>query len=455
MAIQKTVVLAAVAIVLAAVLLNVFSSTGANGQAISPYAHARTDRRIQPKSPLPLPPVNVVVADPDFDEPIVRVTDENTDPTRPGAFFQTSSIGQQNTWSADSRKFIVRREGSAILPFSFDPSTMAVQRLQDPNAHDPLTLPFTEGPTFSYRDPDLIYGTADGDFLTVKSYRFSTGKISTVLDTRTCGVQPPLNPRATNGADLTVSADDGRLALSEGGSEVDKHMFVIVEDRARGCRWYNTQTGEIGGEWGEVGHTATAGYNIHHVYVTKNGRYVRVEGVDKNYFWDVQTLNVTPCTLYCDGYEGQGYSHFVQAPGLIDEMNIWKRDIDNPDSYFQLVVPLKTPHQFDLTKHYSWNNANLGDNVPVCLSTYRYYSNDQIEGLWDGEILCIETDGVRSTVWRFAHNRTIVGDEFQSQPLGNVSPDGRFFEFDSNWDGAVGLTREGLSRSDVWIVGLR
>jgi hypothetical protein len=452
--IQKTGVLASLSIILAAVLLSAFSSTGANGQAVSPYPHARTDRRIQPESWLALPPVNSVVVDPDFGEQIVRVTDENTDPSLPGATFQTSDIGQQNTWSADSRKFIVVREGGAVLPFSFNPSTMAVARLLDPNTHLPFSLHFTEGPTFSYRDPDLIYGTSDGDFLTIKSYRFSTGQLSTVLDTRTCGVQPPLNPDATNGVDLTASADDSRLAMSEGGTEVNKHMFVVLEDRELGCRWYNTQTGQIGGQWGAVGYTPAAGYNIHHVYLTKGGRYVRVQSEYTNYFWDVQTLNVTACSFDCDGYEGQGYSHFVHAPGLIDDMNIWERPIDNLNSYVQLVVPLKTPHGWALQQHYSWNNANPEDNVPVCLSTYGY-AYGPIQEPWDGEILCIETDGVRSTVWRFAHTRTVVGSDYLSQPLGNVSPDGRFFEFDSNWDRTVGFTPEGLSRYDVWIVALR
>ena len=74
---------------------------------------------------------------------------------------------------------------------------------------------------------------------------------------------------------------------------------------------------------------------------------------------------------------------------------------------------------------------------------------------FDGEIFCIKTDGIASTIWRFAHNRAIwVDPYFNTQPLGNVSRNGRFFLFTSGWDGQLGVDRDGVPRSDVWIVKL-
>jgi len=29
--------------------------------------------------------------------------------------------------------------------------------------------------------------------------------------------------------------------------------YCLLYDRTQGCRWYNTQTGEIGGQWGPKG----------------------------------------------------------------------------------------------------------------------------------------------------------------------------------------------------------
>jgi hypothetical protein len=91
----------------------------------------------------------------------------------------------------------------------------------------------------------------------------------------------------------------------------------------------------------------------------------------------------------------------------------------------------------------------------VCASLYNYDGDTTISRAWDDEIVCIETDGFRSTVWRFAHHRAYMRDKFfNTQPLGNVSKDGRFFLFTSSWDGELGLGPDGTPRSDMWIVKL-
>jgi hypothetical protein len=79
-----------------------------------------------------------------------------------------------------------------------------------------------------------------------------------------------------------------------------------------------------------------------------------------------------------------------------------------------------------------------------------------IQRPWDAEIICLETDGQASTVWRFAHNRASADIEyFNTQPLGNVSPDGEFFLFTSDWDEQLGIEESGRPRSDAWIVKLQ
>ena len=70
-------------------------------------------------------------------------------------------------------------------------------------------------------------------------------------------------------------------------------------------------------------------------------------------------------------------------------------------------------------------------------------------------MFCIETDGAASTVWRFAHNRaTWYPKYFNTQPLGSISRDGRFFLFTSAWDEQLGAESNGTPRSDAWIVKL-
>ena len=97
----------------------------------------------------------------------------------------------------------------------------------------------------------------------------------------------------------------------------------------------------------------------------------------------------------------------------------------------------------------------MNDTDPVCGSTHSYDVDTTIDQPFAGEIFCVETDGLASTVWRFAHNRAgYISPFFQTQPLGNVSLDGNFFLFTSDWDAQLGKATDGTPLSDVFIVKL-
>jgi hypothetical protein len=236
---------------------------------------------------------------------------------------------------------------------------------------------------------------------------------------------------------------------------------VIVYDKQLGCRWYNTQTGQIGGQWGATGTaSAPAGYLIRHTAISGNGQYVRVDVNNFGfYIWDLATLNLVACPvnggLFCSGYGTMGNSAYVNAAGKVDQMNTLIRPLSSLSDYSQLGYPLEPPYHFGQAKHFAWANGYFNDALPVCGSTYNSHGLPQIDAPYDGEIFCIETDGLASTVWRFAHNRALwIAPNFNTQPLGNVSIDGRWFLFTSRWDGQLGNDNTGLPRSDVWIVKL-
>jgi hypothetical protein len=93
------------------------------------------------------------------------------------------------------------------------------------------------------------------------------------------------------------------------------------------------------------------------------------------------------------------------------------------------------------------------------------------------EVIAVATDSSQK-VWRFCHTRALVhtpardaggaqsrptdrtrmGEEqpynFWDTPRGNVSQDGMFFMFTSNWEDSVGKDRMGRFREDVFIVKL-
>ena len=105
---------------------------------------------------------------------------------------------------------------------------------------------------------------------------------------------------------------------------------------------------------------------------------------------------------------------------------------------------------------------NPEDTNPACFSTYRPDNPDapatplKVTGPWENEIDCLEMDGKGSKVWRFAHTFSTAKNGFWSTPRGNVSPDGRFFMFTSDWQDQLGQVPNGKKyRTDAFIVELR
>ena len=434
-----------------------------SAQSPQPYPNAVTDRLIHQESPMLPPHRNVVFTDPDFGSSMIRATDETTNFIHPGTFLQTEGSGQSNAWSMDTRKFYVLGKGSRMLVFNFDPAAMRISSPAHAIPGKPLLLPLRSG-TFSFVSPDLIYGTTNKTPLTITSYAFSTGVATPIIDTRTCGTNPPLvsGPGVVSDDDVTLSLNDSRMSISLGGSQQSKHMFVVVYDKKLGCRWYNTETGEIGGKWGVAGTASTNDrFLIRHAYLSRNGRYVRIlVNWVGFYVWDLATLKVTPCKygtdLQCGGYGVVGYNSYVSGPGVVDDMQVAKRPLNNIAQITQLVYPLPAPHNWGQPQHFTWSNVDINDSTPVCGSTYSYDGDSYIDQPFAGEIFCVETDGLASTVWRFAHNRArYIAPYFNTQPLGNISRGGRFFLFTSDWDAQLGIDVDGKPRSDVWIVRLK
>jgi hypothetical protein len=431
-----------------------------SAQGVQPYPDAITNRLFYPKTPMAPPPANSVFADPDFGSSIVRVTDQNVNPKDLGSFFRNPPP-DVNEWSADNTRFYVAGAHTTDFAFAFNPATMAISALPGAGAGGGLVIPLRPGPTFSFVDPDLMYGTLPKQPLIIATYRFSTAKTQPLFDTTTCATQPPLVAgNKVSSSDLTLSNDDGRIEISAGGNSVSHRMFVIVYDQKLGCRWYNTQTGQVGGQWGPTGQVSTSDrFLFNHSKISGNGQYVRISLGGAFYVWDATSLNVEPCYIHhgphCAGYGAVGYDSYINAPGVLDELNTFRRALNDLTDMTQLIDPLPQPYYWGMEKGFAWSNGRVNGNAPVCGTTYSPSGNPEVTQPYDGEVFCIETDGVASTVWRFAHNREIWDPEYYwTLPYGNVSLDGRWLAFTSSWDEQVGTTKDGDPRTDVWIVKL-
>lgn len=430
------------------------SSSGACGP---PNYCARTDRRVEPypKTPPLIGSAGSIITDPTFGSRIVRVTDAKTDPSGLGRPLMTASGANENAWNATSTVFYVMNNGGTFLLFDFNPSTLAVHLRGAPE------LKWRGEPQFSYTQANTLYGIGwpqPG----IEQYDISTGKTRVLDDPSKCFAMKFSDKVFA----LSVSGDDNRFTTII-GPEQDRNYVILVYDREKGCRWYNTETGEIGGQWGPKGTTSIGErYGVHGARISESGNFVMISpgagapGPRKWRIWNVETLNVTVCPAKCGGHQTMGYSHILN-PGGNHPLAIVKRPLDRLDSLSPMVSDLSGSPGYWYDLHLSWTNVNPDDSNPACLSTYRPSNPStpgtplDVSGPWENEVLCVETDGKASKLWRFAHTYSTAKNGFYSQPRGNVSPDSRFFMFTSDWEDQLGKTASDKYRTDVFIVELR
>src|SRR5258708_27386578 len=168
------------------------------------------------------------------------------------------------------------------------------------------------------------------------SFVFPRGVAPPLSDPPTWETQPPLVAGLhVPSSDLTISANDNRVEINAGGGEPGNRTFAIVYDKKLGCRWYNTQTGQIGGSWGPTGQAVVPeNFLINHASISGNGRYVELQAGNLGFFvWDVTSLNVQPCYshggLLCNGYNQLGWNIIINSAGAIDEMNTLRRPLSD------------------------------------------------------------------------------------------------------------------------------
>jgi hypothetical protein len=417
---------------------------------------ARTDRRVEPYTAAPpaLGPAGSIITDPTFGSRIARVTDGATDARHSGASFNASASAEQNTWNTDSTRFIIGERSGGIWLYDFNPISMTIRKTGQ------LKVPWRGTAQFSYRQRNLLYAVSARNPV-FQEYDTASERLTTVHNPSSCFALQP----SDWSAGISVSADDSRM-ISVFGPQQDRNYLLYVYDRRLGCRWYNTQTGEIGGQWGPKGRiTDSRRFTIHDAHISKSGEFVEISGGGKGpTFWQLDTMNVTLCANkadHCLGHHAMGYSHLLNSPNRVHPLEFVVRPLNNLSAIKPLLGPMP-PLIGWYDYHVSWNYANSQDDTPACFSTYRPGNPNSpgtpllVNGPWENEIDCVETDGKGSTVWRFAHTYSTARNGFWSTPRGNMSQDGRFFMFTSDWQDQLGLGPKGKQyRTDVFIVELR
>ena len=239
---------------------------------------------------------------------------------------------------------------------------------------------------------------------------------------------------------------------------------------------------------------STAGFNVHNARISRDGMAVKITpaGANTLFFWFPQTATVTACSTggeghsgvssFCGGHTVLGYSHLINNGGAGNTFSLLYRPLSNLND-FKRLVPAEDSVPMGMDTHWSWNNDDPGDTAPVCGAfagrgagtigdgTRNPATNllMSVRQAWEREIVCVATSGPPK-VWRFAHHHSTgacnanarIDSCFGSIAIGNVSQDGKFYLFSSDWDWGLGseprdpgCPNSGRCRADVFIVELK
>jgi hypothetical protein len=449
---------------------------------VGPYA-AVIDRQAYAKPALPvLGSAGASAADPVFRSTVRRLTDGATRPGLPNRSYRTPSSPHQNAWSAHGSYFYVVSNDGSVVPFTFDAASGAAQRIQaSSSGAGGLIVNFYIEPQFSYVDDSILYGSLNsGSKRTIDQYDFSTGAYSRIFDLDT--VKAGLAGTYIGGIASSAGAPE-RIMVMFGGASQDRHNLILVFDRDNPSNrlLLDTKANTLNGSPS----AAPLDFLLHHVAMDHSGRYLMLyptaadqasaRKAPQSVVWDTQTNTFTELGVSARpyGHDALGYGVSINqdccSSTTYDAAQWQFRSLSNPFATRDLVTNVLTPKVVYMADHATWNNAQPDRLAPFISGTYRYGADATTPRAWDDEIVAVQTDapaGADAVVWRFAHHRSDIRNDldpartsFWYMPRPNVSSDGRWVLFTSNWEKTLGTDPTGETgasfRQDVFLVQLR
>ena len=432
----------------------------------------RTDLQVRSKPALPaIGPAGSPFTDPAFGSRLLRVTDGNTRPGMAGRSYTTPSAAHQTAWNADSTYFYVRSVDGFFLPYAFNAATMSVSRVQATSGgNGGLLIASQAEPQFSFVSPNIIYVTRQDstyDWPIIQRFDFSTGGYADLLN---LGEAAPIAHGTYAGGLASSATSPERVMAFFGGTAQDLHYLVAIftPDQPQSVAILDTTTSTITVNDVKTPTNIPLRFHLHHAWLDKSGRYVILETTAPDrparaplYVWDTAT-NTFAALPESDAHSG---GHYATGFGTMVNQDCctstswdaaqWQlRSLATPTATSDLVNPVLTPQETYSGDHASWNNAQSGTLVPFVTGFYRTASESAPWRPWDDEIVAVKTDmSGGTTVWRFAHHRTTLVS-FWDTPRANVSQDGHWALFTSNWEKTLGTDPGGGPREDVFLVEL-
>jgi hypothetical protein len=439
------------------------------------YACSRTDA-IFSKLPNPMPSwggvlgINRTVVDPDFHNPIVRVTDASLGSTDSFCTGLGGSGDVPQLWNVNATILTICDNNGRYFPIGFDPVNF--RSLGPLYGTQPI---FTSGPgVFSHSDPNLFYALKKGQLFTINYSNRSVPPVPQLLyDFHNCGV-PQIGWQSAGGTDVSdtmFSAGFSTQALQGTG------FYVAVYNFSQNvCFNLNTSTGVV---TRYPGATVVGRINIldrfyiHNVKMKgSNALVVAPQNCIANcgaspYAWIIGTTQMYGLGApKGGGHWAVGCNKWLNQPGDMYLYNV-SRDFESPSAWNPVWsanggqcgnAPLMScTAPFD--SHPAWIGG-CSDTGMVFMASV--VTNGSVQYPYQNEIIGITTDGSNKQ-FRFAHTYSsmTMGNFDAEWSIGQPSPDGRFYAWTTTAGGQFGCST-GTStctalqrRSDVLVVKLQ
>ena len=371
----------------------------------------KTDYGVHPEPPPPaLPSAGGKFTDPTFGTTIMRVTDSSD-----GAFNSTSYSYWPSLNLNNSRLFIIA--GGSPTLYDFDPSSFSISNKRPLFAASLPTggSPISEDAFWSGTDPNTIFCHAG---LRLWSYNVASNSYRLVKD---------FSSELPSGHlwQMSKSKDDQVFAFTRKDANFNVAGYVVWRRDTNSIR--RTDTTDLD----EVQLDKTGAYLI--VLTQQSGSANAIEAKVVN----LQTGGVENLT---DGAPDYAPGHKDMGSGFVIGGENWNNRF--------LYRRMATPHQYTSVMEFG-NDWSVGSHVSMLadnegwmmFSTFVANSLPS-SGVFRKEIFQVATDGSKR-VRRLAHVQSVYR-EYWDSPRANISRDGRFVVFTSNW----GST----SRRDVFMV---
>jgi uncharacterized protein (TIGR03437 family) len=386
------------------VFLLALLATGGAAAAFAQSVGIKTDLGLYaPKGAPTLPAAGGRVTDPVFGTEIMRVTDGRDGDGAGTSYSYWPTFNSNNT-----RMLVMGAGGEAgAAIYDFDPTNFrlgAKQQLPFLNGG----YPFTYDLTWSHTEPDILYGHTGASL-----WRYNAR-------TRTYSLAFDLAARLPTGyyfAQSSLSLDDDVFACTLSDSATWKVVGYMVYRRSTDTILYRSND------------------DHNEVRIDKSGRYLFVNTNDQGIgkievrIIDLATGQSTGLT---DDAPDHAPSHYDVGTGMaVGNANylvgISARNLATPRAYTK-ILDLSTQGNYG-----GFHLSMLADNEEWSLVSFY---TPHLNGVMQGEVVQVATDG-SGRVRRLFHHQAIVAGYYDS-PRANISRDGKFIAFSSNWGVAGG-----------------